>query len=355
MARAKKRESTKKRAVSKKRAPVQPVEPAAPKRGAPKRATPKGAAPKRKASKVHAPVAASEPKARVRAAVVAALQRPRVVTLGEVLAPDATAGTIPDSPEFARRVLAEGDSWCSIVAVPGTNLLQELRFAQPTVILNIAEPGDTILRMSTLAKNPWLQKLIADRNFASKWDLILLSGGGNDLIDSAAAIIKAPAAIGDADPVDYVDERELDALVASVQDGYRRMVALRDLSGSSCIGKPVVTHTYDYPTPRPAPARFGPFKVLGPWLNAALENRGTPHALRGPITALMLDRLAEGILALADELANFHVVDTRRTLTPASPDATGSDADWENEIHPNLGGYRKLSEVISPEIRALLA
>ena len=292
-----------------------------------------------------------------RAAAPPELQLARVVDMGQVLAADPTTASIPDSPEFRHRILAEGDSWFSINAVPGTNLLKALNFAFPTIILSMAEPGDTILRMSTLVKNPWMRKFVTDRNFASPWDLLLLSGGGNDLIDSAGAILKVPAAADSTDPADYVDAAELARLVALVQDGFRRLAALRDEPGSACAGKPIVTHTYDYPTPRPSPTNFLIFNAQGPWLYAAFEDKGTPQAIRIPVTKFLLDQLGDGIMVLArgpEAIPNFHVVDTRRTLEPAAPEAIGRSGDWENEIHPSANGYRKLSEVISPVVRSLL-
>lgn len=348
MSRGKKRPAAAKRPTGKK---------STAKRPSAKRAAPKKPAPPRARQVARKKVARRAAPAPRRAAAQLALQPARVVTVGEVLAADPTTASIPDSPEFTHRLLAEGDSWFSINAVPGTNLLKALAFAHPTIILDIAEPGDTILRMSALVRNPWMRKFVTDRNFASRWDLLLLSGGGNDLIDSAGAIIKAPAVAGSIDPADYVDAVELARLVASVQDGFRRLAALRDEPGSTCAGKPIVTHTYDYPTPRPSPGKFLFVDAVGPWLHSAFEDRGTPEAMRMPVARLLLDALGDGITALAqgpEKIPNFHVVNTRGTLTPAPRDATGRDGDWENEIHPSAGGYRKLSDVVSPVVRALL-
>jgi hypothetical protein len=340
--------------------------PAKPKTSAAKRPAAKRAAPKKPAPPRARPVAKKRTGTRAarvvttaprRAAAQLALQPARVVGVGQVLAADPTTASIPDSPEFTHRILAEGDSWFSINAVPGTNLLKALAFAHPTIILNIAEPGDTILRMSALVRNPWARKFVTDRNFASKWDLLLLSGGGNDLIDSAGAIIRTPAVAGSTEPADYADAMELARLIGSVQDGFRRLAALREEPGSTCAGRPIVTHTYDYPTPRPSPGKFLFVDALGPWLHGAFEDKGTPQAMRMPVTRLLLDALGDGIIALAqgsERIPNFHVVDTRGTLTPAAPDATGRSGDWENEIHPSAGGYRKLAEVVSPVVRSLL-
>jgi lysophospholipase L1-like esterase len=44
------------------------------------------------------------------------------------------------------------------------------------------------------------------------------------------------------------------------------------------------------------------------------------------------------------------VVDTRNTLAPADPAATGSSGDWLNEIHPTPAGYRKIAARLSDAI-----
>ncbi len=46
-------------------------------------------------------------------------------------------------------------------------------------------------------------------------------------------------------------------------------------------------------------------------------------------------------------------VETGDTLTPSSPAATGDDADWVNEIHPNRGGYARLAAKFKPQLAAL--
>ena len=45
-----------------------------------------------------------------------------------------------------------------------------------------------------------------------------------------------------------------------------------------------------------------------------------------------------------DDRAGLHVVPTTGVpLVPADPAGTGSSGDWQNEIHPNKSGWRKLA------------
>ena len=248
------------------------------------------------------------------------------------------------------RILAEGDSWFSLGGIPTSNLLFSLRFRRSTLIVNCAQPGDTIRRMAVLAQDRALRDALTA---GVAWDLLLLSGGGNDLIDAADEILLSPQernASPGVGPGNYCDPGELDNLMRTVQEGYRTIVALRDGPDSTARGKPILTHTYDYITPRNAPARFLLVPLLGPWLFKALTEAAVPEADWHPVSDYLTDRLAEAILALrtgANPLPDFHVVDTRGTLTRAKAGDIGESGDWMNEIHPSIDGYKKLARPLT--------
>lgn len=260
----------------------------------------------------------------------------------------------PDDPSYTWRILAEGDSWFTIGAIPSSNLLYELRFSAPTVILNLGYPGDTISHVSELSVNRDLVQRLTSPQWASDWDAILLSGGGNDLIDRAAEILlETPKGAGKR-ATQYIDEEALQSLTADVQESYRRIVQLRDSDGTANNGKPIVVHTYDYPTPRNAPATFLVVPMTRPWLHPLFEKRGISPALRVKITDTLVDALARSIIELQHELAAFYVVDTRDTLKRAEYGALGNSGDWLNEIHPNTDGYRKIARKIERKLSSVL-
>lgn len=267
-------------------------------------------------------------------------------------------GDIPSQAEYGLCILAEGDSWFSFGAIPGNNLLNELRFERHTIIVNAAYPGDTIRHMSELSDTLPLRRMLFARNFAFEWDLLLLSGGGNDLIDAARNIIVAPPAGPSADPLDYINDPRLATLIGDVQAGYRRIASLRDASQIPFNRlAPIVVHQYDLATPRYSPARFLGVPARGPWLAPALDGVGVRDpALRQAISDHLLRALGDGIAELAKgpgAIPDFVVVPTRGTLDRASPDATGPSGDWLNEIHPRSKGYRKLGDRIAAAIEAL--
>lgn len=271
--------------------------------------------------------------------------------------------TNPDDALYDWRILAEGDSWFSLGALPSSNLLFELRLNKQAIVVNCATPGDTIRNMAQIGSNLGLAKMLGQR-FGYAWDALLLSGGGNDLIDALPEILVYPPDAAAAE--DFIDPAQLAGTLDDIAAGFARIVALRDRADSPAQGRPIVIHTYDYPTPRNSPARFVTLGLTGPWLYAALrqENRlaapnpaatGIPEVYWDGIARLLLDALGDRLLELGNKFYNFHVVDTRGTLQPAAPGSQFASGDWLNEIHPDAAGYRKLAGRLDARLNALLA
>jgi hypothetical protein len=259
----------------------------------------------------------------------------------------------PDDSAFAKRILCEGDSWFSIGAIPSSNLLFPMSFAQSTLLVNLAQPGDTLKNMSSICSNLTLHQLIAEKNFLTKWDAIFVSGGGNDLIDLADQIICTPSAGAGKHMLDYINAIELTNMKLRVQRGFFNIAKMRE--GTENALTPIVTHVYDYPTPRNAKAKFLGLKVVGPWLYPALKGNDVPEELWISLTDYIFESLASALIELSYKIDNFHVISaTRETLTRARLGSTGEDGDWLNEIHPTAGGYKKLADVISAEFAHIL-
>ncbi|WP_321529026.1 hypothetical protein [Sedimenticola selenatireducens] len=259
----------------------------------------------------------------------------------------------PDDPAFTKRILCEGDSWFSIGAVPSSNLLFPLRFAQSTLLVNLAQPSDTIKKMSSISSNPTLHQLIAEKEFLTKWDAIFISGGGNDLIDLADQIICSSSVGAGKHMLDYVNAIDLANLKMRVQQGYYEIAKMRD--SASNANTPIVTHVYDYPTPRNAKAKFLGLNFAGPWIFPALKANDVPEELWISLTDYIFEFLAVAIAELSYKIDNFHVISaTRETLIRARLGTTDDDGDWLNEIHPTAAGYKKLADVVSTEFFNIL-
>ncbi|MGB5259973.1 MAG: SGNH/GDSL hydrolase family protein [Gammaproteobacteria bacterium] len=281
------------------------------------------------------------------------MMRPDVVPWGNVGTEEHESD--PNDSLYDNRILAEGDSWFSMGGIPTSNLLFSMRFKRFTIIVNCARPGDTIRKIGAIARNSNLKKAMS-RKDGYAWDVILLSGGGNDLIDDIDNIVMKFTGI-ESDPANYCNQVELAKTLQSVEKGYRKIIDLRDAAGSSCKGKPVVTHTYDWMTPRNSPARFFPFKIKGPWIYPVLVTAGVPESQWNIISDYLVDSLRTTIKGLTtgpDKLPNFHVVSTQDTITPAALGETGESGGWMNEIHPGSDGYKKLATKISKRVRRFL-
>ena len=281
--------------------------------------------------------------------------RAQVINHGDLTQDSRFPDRNPDNPMYAYRLLAEGDSWFTLGAVPSSNILFNIETSQRAALVTIAFPGDTIVRMGDPAHMQQLRRLLVDPRFRYKWDTILLSGGGNDLISVAGALLPKRS-VTSTSASDYVDPAALQKLVGDIQQAYKNIVDVRDEAGSPNSGVPIVAHTYDYPTPRDSPARFLGVGVKGPWLQPALTAAEIPTAMWQPISDYLLDQVAEAILALDSEAAgsqqlpSFHVVETRNTLARAAPGTTSFSGDWANEIHPDTTGYSKLAAKISARV-----
>lgn len=262
-----------------------------------------------------------------------------------------------DFSPYQHRLLAEGDSWFAwsqFSLAPSSNVLEQLEFAAPAVIVSLAYSGDVIRDISDTRRNMALFFELQ----AIRYHAILLSGGGNDLIDALRPKNGEPPIIvsrsGNAPDTakSYVDGAALKALTSSVQASYRRIFAMRDKSDSNA-STPIVLHTYDFPTPRNAKAKLLGRPALGPWLWPALRAAAVPVEQYQAVTDLVFNTNAEALLALHDPAHNVHVVDTRGTIARAEPDTTELSGDWINEIHPDAHGYALVARRVGQTLAAL--
>jgi hypothetical protein len=271
-----------------------------------------------------------------------------------------------DFPLHPRRFLAQGDSWFSFGSLNPMatgNVLDGMAFTVDTCVVNCAHPGDTLNHMVDKRREPMFANMLLGHQ-AWRWDAILLSPGGNDLID----FIRVPQADAQGQPVPphlrglltpaergqpasaagYISEAGWATFVQYLVPQFQEFAAMRDSAGSQSQGVPIFVHTYDFITPRNAGAGLG----VGPWLFPALVAYQVPPDQWFPLTRIFLGRLTALLRDI--ELPNFHVFDTQGLLTPADAGSTGDSHDWANEIHPNPGGYRKLGAAWARGIEAVM-
>ncbi len=256
------------------------------------------------------------------------------------------------------RIIAEGDSWFTIGGFSlqnpwFSNILYTLRFLEEALILDLANPGDTIKHISSMPRDQSF-KFAIEEHSTDPWDAIILSAGGNDLIDKARMLImNRLERQGETitKPADYCKTIEVSNFLQNIENHFRRLAAIR---GNHSI--PMVLHTYDYPTPRDAPARFFGVGLLGPWLYPCMLNAEIPQHDWIALSDYLFDQLATRMLSLENgpnPIANFHVVDTRNLLSRATLNSSGESGDWLNEIHPNKSGYKKIAHHIEQKLKII--
>lgn len=276
-----------------------------------------------------------------------------IISYSDYIKPNPIPGHGVDVDNYPWQILSEGDSWFNFNRfAPEENLLQHLNFKKDTVIVNVALSGDTI--QDILEKKRF--RFFRDALKSRKWNMILFSAGGNDLIDAFCGdyhigdeVIKILKPATSKNFMDYMNDAAMDKLFAYVQASYAKVAKLRvSLAKGINSETPIVLHCYDYFTVRNGSENISK-------RCKALKKQRVPVELWKPISEYMVYRLAKTLLDLHDPTKHFYVVNTCGTLISADDNVIGDSNDWRNEIHPNHGGYQKLADQrVSPELNKLL-
>ena len=238
------------------------------------------------------------------------------------------------------RILAEGDSWFDYpVPFFGGGLVERLERKLGLPILNSAEAGDEVRFMLGVKQRSKLEDLFQRAKAQSKpWDVLLFSGGGNDLVDEPLCLWIRRWAAGAA-PDALIHKPRFDAALAIVRAGYEDLIALRDRLSP---GTRLVFHAYDFALPTGKGICH-----LGPWLKPAFDYHGYPSQAAGAaVVKQMLRAFAQSLAALQAAHADVTLIDAQGTL----------DAHidwWHNELHPNAKGFDVFVKRFEQELRGL--
>lgn len=270
---------------------------------------------------------------------------------------------------YERRCLAQGDSWFSIGALPPTRttrVVAELRLQRSTVVVNCAKPGAVLHRMTNTSTEVHFLKLLRGK-MAHRWDAILISGGGNDMIDAVGSaptgapnqrLLRTPAERGNGplSGADYVSEPGWQVFAAHISTVFNRLVDERD-SGIN-RSTPLVWHNYARVMPRPSGAGLG----FGPWLLPGIQQYQVPEADLLMVSDELIGRLGRLVADVVaarraqDPACNIHIADSQAAGLELSVLGSADESgDWINEIHPNRNGYRKVAEAYAAVLDPLFA
>ena len=237
------------------------------------------------------------------------------------------------------QVLAEGDSWFEYpVPFFGGSIVPRLENLLGVPILNLAKAGDEVRYMLGVAERKLLIGLLTKGCPAGgPWDVLLFSGGGNDIVDNPMVLwIEdfTPAV----PPPAHILQARFDAALALVRAGYEDLIALRnDLSPNTHL----VFHAYDFAIPDGRG-----ICNLGPWLKPTFDLRKFPPAAAAAVVKAMLEQFAAMLALLASTSVKVTFINGQGTLAPQT-------SSWHNELHPSKAGFDKFAAIFHEQLKVL--
>lgn len=217
-------------------------------------------------------------------------------------------------------IAAEGDSWFQYPFVLEDVIDWVFRdFA----VFCQSEAGDTLDNMVRRAE-------FLDALERTGGRILLLSGGGNDLVAGGHIARHLKPFDKALTPAQYLLPsfgKVLDGAVANIEKIVRSV-------GRAFPKAAVVCHGYDYTVPNG-----------GKWLGQPMAGLGiTNKALQKAIAREMVDRLNTRLLNLANQSPRVTYVNCRGVV---------GDNRWHDELHPTNAGYADLAKLFEKEIRRL--
>ena len=240
------------------------------------------------------------------------------------------------TPE-ALRVLAEGDSWFTHPSASwkGKSLIGHLDAYRTVNVVSLAAPGDTLARYPDPPNGQWRLACNPDWLGEETFDAVIVSGGGNDILtDDLASIVLDPHDHPGRDGRQLIDRAAFESRLDTIVELIGRVRATVDAHiGAHC---PLLMHGYSHARASgEAYQLFGGLLSFGPWIQHELSDRGIAERdAQQDLVDGLVDDFNERLVALAGTLSGFVHVDVRDCL-----DAR----DWDDEIHPNARGRRKLA------------
>ena len=237
------------------------------------------------------------------------------------------------------QIFAEGDSWFDYpVPFFGGGIIPRLENRLGVPILNLAKAGDEVRYMLGVEERIILTEHLSDGCPAGgPWDVLLFSGGGNDIVGNPMALwIKDwdPAV----PPANHINQPRFNNAMALVRAGYEDLILLRDQLSP---GTHLIFQDYDFAIPD-GRGVCG----FGPWLKPTFDLRKFPlGAARKDVVKAMLLQFATMLNSLATA-PNVTFINGQGTLPPKT-------SSWSNELHPSRAGFEKFADIFQAELKLL--
>ncbi len=217
-------------------------------------------------------------------------------------------------------IVSEGDSWFQypLLLKDTIDWLME-----DYAIMSLGAAGDLLQRMAS--KKEYLSA-IKEYNA----EILLLSGGGNDLVAGGALAMHLEDFDPALKPADYLLP-SFQALLDGALEQYELMFTQVRQSFPHVS---ILCHGYDYPVPN-----------KDKWLGKPMESRGIKDkSLQKAIAASMMDQFNRRLRRLAKAMPNVTYIDCREVV---------GDDRWHDGLHPTNEGYRDVAKKFQSEIKKL--
>lgn len=217
-------------------------------------------------------------------------------------------------------IVSEGDSWFQYPL-----LLKDTIdwLMDDYAILSLGAAGDLLQRMAD--KQEYLGAL---REYNA--DILLLSGGGNDVMAGGALASYLEKYDPALKPGDYLLP-SFQALLDGALEQYERMF---NQVRQSFPHVSILCHGYDYPVPN-----------SDKWLGKPMEKRGIKDkVLQKAIAATMMDRFNRRMRRLAKAMPHVTYIDCREVV---------GDHRWHDGLHPTTDGFKDVAKKFKSEIKKL--
>lgn len=234
------------------------------------------------------------------------------------------------------QILAEGDSWFDYpVPFFGGSIIPRLERRLGIPILNLGKAGDEVRYMLGVEERAVLVEHLTNGSPAGgPWDVLLFSGGGNDIVGNPMALWVDdwnPAV----PPAGHIKKARFNAALALVRAGYEDLIALRDQLSPNTV---LVLQGYDFAIPD-GRGICG----IGPWLKPTFDLRKFPTlADRQAVVKIMLQDFAAMLASLTGSKVMF--INGQGTLAP-------QPASWHNELHPAKAGFDKFADLFQAKLK----
>jgi len=237
------------------------------------------------------------------------------------------------------QIFAEGDSWFHYpVPLFGGGIIPRLEDRLGVPILSLAKAGDEVRYMLGVEERKLLAHHLSQGSPAGgTWDVLLFSGGGNDVVDNPMALWIKDFKPG-VPPAELIHQARFDIALALVRAGYEDLIALRDQLSP---GTQLVFHAYDFAIPDGRG-----ICRLGPWLKPTFDLRAFPTLAAGQgVVKAMLQQFAALMTSLAT-LPKVTFINGQGTLRP-------QPSSWHNELHPAAAGFDQFADLFHRELKQI--